>query len=74
MLQIVATLVSLIIACGALALIVGILADDWRSLVRALRNTGDLQLSPVQPRVTAGGRRAHIVRVSGRPVPVRAAA
>ena len=73
MLQIVATLVSLMIACGALALIVGILADDWRSVVRALRNAGDLQMPPVQPRVTAG-RRAHIVRVSGRLVPVRAAA
>ena len=74
MLQIVATLVSLMIACGALALIVGILADDWRSVVRALRYAGDLQLPPAQPRVTAGDRRSHIVRVSGRPAPVRAAA
>jgi hypothetical protein len=76
MLQIVATLVSLLIASSALTLIVGILADDWRSVARALRHGRQFQPSPlaIQPRVTIGDRRTPIVRVSSWPAPERAAA
>jgi hypothetical protein len=76
MLQIVATLVSLVIASSALALIVGILADDWRSVARAPRHARQFQPSPlaVQPRVTIEDRRPRIVWLSSRPAPERAAA
>ena len=76
MLQTVATIMSAILALGALALIVGILADDWRSVVCALRNVRDDQpLSrAVQPRVAAQDRRARVVRVSSQSAPRRAAA
>jgi len=76
MLQIVATLVSLVIASSALALIVSILADDWRSVARALRHARQFQRGPlaVQPRVTIGRLRPRIVSVSSWPAPERAAA
>jgi hypothetical protein len=76
MLQIVATLLSTMLALGALALIVAILADDWRSVVRALRNIRDYQPLPlaVQPRIAMQDRRARVVRVSSQSAPRRAAA
>jgi len=76
MLQNVATIVSISLAMGALALIAYILSDDWRSVVRALRNIRDYQPIPlaVQPRVTIGDRRARVIRVSSQSIPRRAAA
>lgn len=76
MVQMIATLISTILALGALALIVGIVADDWRSVVRALRNIRDYQPLPlaVQPRVTIQDRRARVVRVSSQSAPRHAAA
>lgn len=76
MLQIIATLVSFVIASSTLGLIVGILAGDWGSVARALRHGRQIQpsLLTVRPRVTIGDRRTPIVRVSARPAPERAAA
>ena len=76
MLQNVATIISTIMAVSALLLIAGMLADDWRSVVRALRNVRQYQPLPlpVQPRVTVSERRARIVRVSSQSSPQRAAA
>lgn len=76
MLQTVATIMSAILALGALALIVGILADDWRSVVRALRNVRDDRPLPlaVRPHMPVQDRRARVVRVSSQSAPQRAAA
>ena len=76
MLQNVATIVSITLAMGALALIARILADDWRSVVRALRDGRDYQPLPlaVPSRPTIGDRRARVVRVSSQSAPRRAAA
>ena len=76
MLQNVATIISTSLAMGALALIAYILADDWRSVVRALRNVRQYQPLPlaVHPRVTIGDRRARVVRVSSQSAPRRAVA
>jgi hypothetical protein len=75
MLQSVATLVSLMIAAGALAVIVNVLADDWRLVVRALGFGRSFDAKPVfaaaRPR---GDRRARVVRVSPQSAPQRAAA
>jgi hypothetical protein len=76
MLQNVATIISTILAVGALSLVASMVADDWRSVVRALRNIREYQPLPlpVQPRVTIGERRARVVRVSSQSSPQRAAA
>ena len=76
MLQNVATIVSITLALGALALIAHILADDWRSVVRALRNTRDYQPLPlaVKPRLTIGDRRARVVGIRSQSAPRRAVA
>lgn len=76
MLQNFATVISTMLALGALALIAGMLADDWRSVVRALRNAPDHQPLPPQAlsRATEVGRRARVVRVSSQSAPRRAAA
>lgn len=76
MLQNVATIASISLATGALALIAYILADDWRSVVRALRNARDYRVLPlaIQPRLAIGDRRACVVRVRSLSAPRRAAA
>lgn len=76
MLQTVATISSLILAIGALALIAAVLANDWQMVVRAFRNAPQFQPLPlaVQARVTIGDRRARVVRVSSQSVPQRAVA
>ena len=76
MLQNVATIISIVLAIGALSLIAGMVKDDWRSVMRALRNIRQYQPLPlpVQPRVTVGERRARVVRVSSQSSPQRAAA
>ena len=76
MLQNVATIISIVLAVGALSLIAGMVKDDWRSVMRALRNIRQYQPLPlpVQPRMTVGERRARVVRVSSQSSPQRAAA
>jgi hypothetical protein len=76
MLQNVATMISVVLAIGALSLIARLVKDDWRSVVRALRNIREYQPLPlpVQPRVTICERRACVVRVSSQSSPQRAAA
>jgi hypothetical protein len=76
MMQIVATVVSSVLAIGALALIVSLLAQDWRMVMRAIRNNRQfLPLPlPVQARVTLHDRRAHVISVRSQSVPQRAAA
>jgi hypothetical protein len=76
MLQTVATISSLILAIGALALMAALLADDWQMVVRAFRNAPQFQPLPlaVHARVTISDRRARVVRVSSQSVPQRAAA
>ena len=76
MLQNVATIISIVLATGALSLIAGMVKDDWRSVMRALRNIRQYQPLPlpVQPRMTVGERRARVVRVSSQSSPQRAAA
>ena len=73
MLQSVATLISLLIAAGALAMMVAVLADDWRLVVRALRPRARLTVAPLPVRTrVAADRRAHVVRVSSQSAPLRA--
>jgi len=76
MLQTVATISSLILAIGALALIAAVLADDWQMVVRAFRNAPQYQPLPltVQARVTTGDRRARVVKVRSQSAPQRAVA
>jgi hypothetical protein len=76
MLQTVATIRSLILAFGALALIAAVLADDWQLVVRAFRNAPQFQPLPlaVQARVTISDRRPRVVKVSSQSAPQRAAA
>ena len=76
MLQSVATLISLLIMSGALALIVAALADDWKTIVRALglRRPFEIAPLPYRARAFSGDRRAYVVRVSSQSVPQRAAA
>jgi hypothetical protein len=76
MLQDAATVVSSMIAIGAFALIVTLLARDWRMVMRALRN--DRQFHPlplpVQARITLHDRRARVISVRSQSSPQRAAA
>jgi len=76
MLQNAATMISMVLAVGALSLIARMVKDDWRSVVRALRNVREYQPLPlpIQPCVTIGDRRARVVRVSSQSSPRRAAA
>ena len=76
MLHGVATLVSSIIALGALALIVSLVSRDWRTIMRALRNSRQFHPLPlpVQARVTLHDRRACVISVRSQSVPRHAAA
>jgi hypothetical protein len=76
MIQTVATLVSSMLAMGALALIASFLAQDWRMVVRAIRNNRQFHPLPlpVQARVTLHDRRARVISVRSQSVPQRAAA
>ncbi len=76
MLQIVATLISTLLALGALAVIAGVLADDWHDVARALgfgRMARTAPLPAQRPR-SGGDRHARVVRVSPQSAPQRAAA
>ena len=76
MMQDVATVVSSMLAIGALALIVSLLIGDRRMIMRALRN--DRQFHPlplpIQARVTLHDRRARVISVRSQSSPQRAAA
>ena len=76
MLHSVATMGSLILAIGALALIANILAEDWQMVVRAFRNAPQFQPLPIaiQARVTISDRRARVIGISSQSIPQRAAA
>lgn len=76
MMQNVAVIVSSLLAMGALALIVSLLARDWRLVMRALRNDRHfhpLRL-PIQARVTLHDRRARVISVRSQSSPRLAAA
>ena len=76
MMQRVAAIVSSMLAMGALALIVSLLAQDWRTVMRALRNSRQFHPLPlpVQARGTLHDRRACVISVRSQSVPQRAAA
>ncbi len=70
--QSVATLASLIIAGAMMAVIIGVIADDWVNVVRALAL--GREIGPLDIAAAPAGRRARVVRVSPQSVPLRAAA
>ena len=76
MMQSVAAIVSSMLAMGALALIVSLLAQDWRTVMRAIRNSRQFHPLPlpVQARVTLHDRRARVISVRSQSSPQRAAA
>ena len=76
MLHTVATMGSLILAVGALALIANILVEDWQMVVRAFRNAPQFQPLPIviQARVTISDRRARVIGISSQSIPRRAVA
>jgi len=76
MMQSFAVLVFSMLAMGALALIVSLLAQDWWMVMRAIRNSRQFHPLPlpVQARVTLHDRRARVISVRSQSVPQRAAA
>jgi len=75
MLQSIATIAFVGIGACALALIVRVLADDWRTVMRALALRRPFAIAALPPRLRpAADRRARIVRVSSQSVPRHAAA
>lgn len=75
MLQSVATLISVLIAAGMVAVIAAVLADDWLAVMRALGVQASLpNMALPTVRTPTGDRRARVVRVSSQSVRVRVAA
>lgn len=76
MLQIFGILVSSMLAVGALGLIVSLLAQDWRMVMRAFRNNRQFHPLPLpmQARITLHDRRARVISVRSQSVPQRVAA
>ena len=75
MLQTVATIISLLLAFGAVAIIWASIADDWEALRAALGIVPAQNEAPLPPHVRAkAARRARVLRVSPRTVPQRVAA
>jgi hypothetical protein len=75
MLQTVATIGFVALAAGALALIVGVVSEDWRTILRALAARRPLEIAPLPRRTRlATDRRARVVGVSSQSVPRHAAA
>jgi len=75
MLQTVATIISLLLAFGATAIIWASIADDWEALCSALGRTSPTRGSALPPHVHARPTRpARVVRINSRAVPLRAAA
>lgn len=75
MLQSVATLSSVLIMSAMVAIIVAMLADDWRAITAALgvKQAMTADLLPAAAR-TSGHRRARVVRIRSQSAPLRAAA
>lgn len=76
MLQTVATLLSLLLAGGALAVIVASLADEWTALRHALagQQAGLVPALPARTRQVKSARRARFVRINPEALMRRAAA
>jgi hypothetical protein len=74
MLQSVATLGSLLIAAAMLAVIAGILVDDWRTILQALRARRAFASPLPGLGRKSSDRRACVVRVSSQSAPQRAVA
>ena len=75
MLQTVATITSLLLAVGAIAIITASIADDWDALRAALGLDVVGKTAPLPPHFRAkAARRARVLRVSPRTVSQRAAA
>ena len=65
MLQTVATIISLLLAFGAVAIIWASIADDWEALRAALGLVPAQKESPLPPHIRAKvARRARVFRVS----------
>jgi hypothetical protein len=75
MLQSVATLISLFLATGMMAVIAAVLADDWLAVTRALAGrTSTVDMATVRASRSSGCRRARVLRVRSQSAPLRAAA
>jgi hypothetical protein len=75
MLQSIATIAFVGIGACALALIASVLADDWRTVRRALALRRPIAITALPPRLRrAADRRARVVRVSSQSAPRHAAA
>ena len=75
MLQTVATIISLLLAFGATAIIWASIADDWESLRSALDRGQPRDSAALPPRIHAKAvRRTPVLRLSPRAVSLRAAA
>ena len=75
MLQSVATLSSVLIMFGMVAVIVAVLADDWQAVIAALAGKPvTANQSPPSAIRSTGDRRARVVRIRSQSAPLRAAA
>jgi hypothetical protein len=75
MLQSVATLSSVLIMSAMVAIIVAMLADDWRAIMAALGLKQAMTADPLPAAArTSGHRRARVVRIRSQSAPLRAAA
>lgn len=74
MLQTVATIISLLLAFGAVAIIAASIADDWDRMLNALGLSTD-NAAPALPQARARiARRARVLRVRPQAASLRAAA
>ena len=75
MLQSVATLISVFIAIGMVAVIAAILADDWAAVARAFGRGVEVRPTAFHRHSRSDGRAtARVVRISSQSAPMRAAA
>jgi len=75
MLQTVATIISLLLALGAVAIIAASIADDWEAMMNALGLSPAPGSVPSLPQARARlARRVHVLRVKPQAVSLRAAA
>ena len=75
MLQTVATIISLLLAFGAVAIIWASIADDWEALSAALGLVPAQNPAPLPPHFRAKtAQRTRVLRVSPRTASLRAAA
>jgi len=75
MLQTVATLVSLLLAFGAVAIIATSIADDWHAMLNALGLSPTARIASSLPQTQSRlARRARVLRVRPQAMSLRAAA